>query len=70
MDLRTEMGSSYSTYLKQNCAPDLFHIVVEPGELIEVNNKYEKRPTVLVTHVYIWVNIQTELASGAPYTSK
>ena len=38
MELRTEMGSSYSTYLEQNCAPDLFHIVVWPRDLI----KYQK----------------------------
>ena len=31
------MGSSYSTYLEQNCAPDLFHIVVWPGDLIKVS---------------------------------
>ena len=56
------MGSFYSTYLEQNCAPDLFHIVVWPGDLIEYK-KIWGDPTVLVTQVYFWVTNQKELAT-------
>ena len=37
MYLGTEMGSSHSTYLDKNCAPDLFPIAVWPPDAINVS---------------------------------
>ena len=49
MSLRTKMGSSRSTYLEQNYAPDHFRIVVEAGDPIKVPQMTKKHTAVLVT---------------------